>query len=148
MKLSVLLLLFILLPTALFAQQPYSEKQYERLYKEYMQRNTAPVNQPQNLQVRPVLYYDKIGDRIVEGFVNRMKVENGKERFSVLTKYFGNIKVELSRASEITPSKTALKEGEYVIVKQHRDSVAKSVDVLPVWDAKKRPMWFDSPIRK
>ncbi len=136
-----------------FAQgQPYSEQYYQQLYKQ-QQSQPEPQPTPQNQQqlVTPYqqLGFDKTGERTFEGFVMKVETPDKKDmEFVVQTKFNGDIKGKVGKNTNFIPSKSAFKEGEYVIIKQKRSLYAVSVDIPAVWDAKKRELWFESKYRK
>ena len=149
--------LFLIIFSSLsFAQQPYTEDYYQKLYKKQTeQQNQPPVQQqqqqPQNNEKTRQYYslqFDKKGERILEGFVKTIKEDGGEVNFIIETKHWGDIKGKLKRNTNFTPSKATFKEGEYAIIKQSRSFHAISIDIPAIWDAKKREYWFESSIRK
>lgn len=158
LKSTLLCFLFLVLVSQLsYAQQPYTEDYYQKLYKKQTEQQNQPpvdqqVQQPQNNDERTRQYYslqfDKKGERILEGFVKSIKEDGGEVNFIIETKHWGEIKGKLRRNTDFIPSRSTFKEGEYVIIKQIRSLAAISIEIPPIWDAKKREYWFESTIRK
>lgn len=92
-----------------------------------------------NRGYRGELPFDGKGERNFEGFAFDLNERTGE--FKVHTSEFGEIKAKLARNTEFIPSKSAFKEGCYIMIKQRRNLNAESIEIPAIWDAKKRPGW-------
>lgn len=107
-----------------------------------------PARTPEAQPVRQNVYmgelpFDRSGTRVFEGFIFDVKEDSSHQEFKVHTSSYGEIKVKTARNTEFIPSKSAFKEGCYVIVKQYKNLNAASIEIPAIWDAKKRPGWHN-----
>lgn len=85
------------------------------------------------------LPFDKGGERTFEGFA--FDVNERTSEFKVHTSEYGEIKAKLARSTQFIPSKSAFKEGCYIIITQRRNLNASYIEIPAIWDAKKRQGW-------